>query len=254
LKILLTLFIATVLINVADAQDSPIAVYNNNLAQKDTRFIYPGYTIKVHNFNVFSAPFGYDPTNYNGDTSQVILSDTGEIITIRAKKDSITVNDDPMRNLESSVIEIIPRHRSDNFKIYYTYPIQLLELISQKSYDQTDDTIPSSSFSNKPTDWKSTSSYIQLIPYAKYFYHIPKSEDFFYEKPGGPVFEEVKARLHLKEKMVYDKIGHISMNTLIYKYKPCIVSSPGICFRVERYSNEKYISTKYLLIEYGSYE
>ena len=253
MKILLTLFIATVLINIAEAQNVPIAAYNQDLLQKDTRFIFPGYVIKVHDFNVFNEENGFGRFNYNGDTSQVILSDTGEVTTIRVKKDSISINEDPASNLESSIIEIIPRNRSDSFKLYYTYPIHLLELVAEKSYD-IDNLVPVSSFSGKSVAWKGSSNYKSLTPQVNHFYPIPRSDISFYQRPGGWMYEEIKTRLHLKEKTMLDQIAHIQIQALIYQNKSCILWPDGIYFRIERYVNGKYKSTKYLLIKYEDYE
>ena len=238
-----------------DSLRTPSNTHDNDIAQKNTSFIYLGYILKIHNFNVFNDTFANLPWSYNGDETQVVLTDTGEVATIRMKKDSVCINDDPNNNLENSIIEIIPLHKSDSFKLYYNYPIELLELFPQKSYsDKEDGHFPVSSFSTRPTGWKGTSDYKQITPRSKRLYHIPKSEDFTYEKPGGAVFEEIKGRLHLKEKIVYDKIAHIYMNTLIYKNKSCMITPSGICFKVERYINGKYKSTNYLYIEYESYE
>jgi len=273
LKKLLLLLIGSILINAADAQnkhinksdtstitidgdDSGFAIsdiHDQDLKQKNTSFIYPGYIIKIQHFNVFNDTFANSPSNYNGDESQVILSHKERFTTIRIRKDSISINDDPNSNLETSNIQIIPNHKTDNFKIYYASQVELSKLIPHKSYEYTETSGPSS-FITEVVNKKITSSYKLVIPYAKYFYHIPKIESFVYGESEGPTFEEIKARLHAQEKIIADKLAHTKLRALIYQNKPYTLSPKSICFRIERYVNEKCISTKYLEIDFEEYD
>ena len=274
MKKLLLLLISSLLINAVNAQynhinksrtnaisidgdDSRLAtsdIHDDDLKQKNTNFIYPGYIVKIHNFNVFNDKFGNSPSNYNGDESKVVLSQTDDgFTTIRIKKDSLNINDDPNSNLEGSVIQIIPNHKTDSFKIYYASQVELSKLIPHKSYEYTETSGPSS-FITEVVNKKITSSYKLVIPYAKYFYHIPKIESFVYGESEGPTFEEIKARLHAQEKIIADKLAHTKLRALIYQNKPYTLSPKSICFRIERYVNEKCISTKYLEIDFEEYD
>jgi hypothetical protein len=93
-----------------------------------------------------------------------------------------------------------------------------------------------------------------MAPKNKYFYQMPVSTITYYQNPGGWIYEEIKGRLHLKEKVLLDKIAHEKIHSLIYKNKPGVLWLDGIYFKVERYVNGKYKSTKYLLIDYQDYE
>jgi hypothetical protein len=240
-----------------DGDNSGIAasdIHDHDLKQKNTTYIYPGYIIKIHNFNVFNDKFGNSPSNYNGDESKVVLSQTDDgSTTIRIKKDSININDDPNSNLERSVIQIISMDKKDGFKIYYTSDIELSKLISHKSYEYTESSGPSS-FITEVVDKKITSSYKLLISHAKYFYHIPKIESFVYGENEGSTFKEIKTRLHAQEKIIADKLAHVKIRALIYQNKPYTLNPKGICFRIERYVNGKCKSTKYLEIDFEEYD
>lgn len=274
MKKLLLLLIGNILIIVAHAQKKHISKSDNDivtidgdnsgiaasntqdddLKQKNTSFIYPGYTIKLHNFNVFNDTFGNSPSNYNGDESQVVLSQTDDgLTTIRIKKDSININDDPNNDLERCIIQIISSDKKDSFKIYYISEIELSKLIPHKSYEYTESSGPSS-FITEATNKKITSSYKLLIPYAKYFYHIPKIESLIYEENEGPVFKEIKTKLHAQERIITDKLAHEKIRVLMYQNKLYTLNPKGICFRIERYVNGKCKSTKYLEIDFEEYD
>lgn len=270
---LLLMLIGSILINTVNAQHKHTAKHKTNgividgdnsglptvdahdqdLKQKNTSFIYPGYIIEIHNFNVFNSTFGNSPSNYNGDESQVILFQEEDFTTIRIKKDSIDINNDPNSDLSRSIIQIIPSHQSDSFKIYYTYKTRLSKIIPHKSYEYTESSGPSS-FIYQPVDKEIINNYKQLTSYRKDFYHIPKTESLIYGDNTEPIFEEMKARLHAQEKIIIDKLAHEKIKALIYQNKPYILNLNGICFRIERYINGKLQSTKYLEINFEEYE
>jgi hypothetical protein len=133
--------------------------------------------------------------------------------------------------------------------------MKLSKLIPHNSYEYTESSGPSS-FIFKPVNKEITSSYIPLVPYNKHFYHIPKIKDFSfnYGENEGPIFEEIKTRLHAQEKIIIDKLAHEKIRALIYQNKPFVLGPTAICFRIERYVSGRYKSTKYLEIDFEEYD
>lgn len=200
---------------------------------KDTTLVFPAFTIRLHDFDVHGGADGNGKYYYNGDSYEGRSN-------LDEKKDfwSLNINTNTAHLqvygwAQSNLIEILPKDKSDNFKISYYNRVSISEFENDKGVRLTINA-PYKSFKDSAT--------------------------YFFKIPNGGVYDltsdtaEVKKLLNLKDTSItYKAIDgkfYTNKDLVIYKHKACNISaiSPTY-FKIERFNGNKLIETKFLIIE-----
>jgi hypothetical protein len=190
--------------------------------QKDTRIVFLHFVINLHDYRVHDLDGTYD-----GDSSEVKLNiDDDNTWTVIAKKDSLNLWGNPDNAFTNNLVEIIPRNKTDSFKVSYWFNVSLKGR-SDKN----------------PVNWIGRTESGKLKDSAGYFFRVPKKA---YDNDLEKTFQK---KLHLRDTLITyaDEYGTEKEIDLMYKNVPCVFSMVDICLRIDRFAKGKLSGIKYLV-------
>lgn len=218
---------------------------------EETEFDEPIQTdIRYINYQVFFNDYsasGYyskkDTANFTYITG-INGNDYDTILVVKA--DTFKLEEEVFYDLSNKLIQIAPNDSADHFRIFFSlkeniyeqYDYRKFASLSTEQYEEA-----SAKWGKNEVGWSAYTKYKLIKDSANYFFRFPDIDYQVYENNR-------KREFHLRDTLV-DLSGEAdNIATLVYKERACLYMLSHALLRIERYSKNKLIETKYILIEF----
>lgn len=195
----------------------------------DTKVMYKNFDVLFHKYETHNSMYdNTDPYETDG------LADV--IVT----KDTLTINEYGIPDDDRILVQLMPKHKGDQFKVYYTILREVREQYDHRRHPPFDE------WKKTMVNWKGYSQPVKLKDSAVYYYRLPH-RDITKEQ------ENVKPLLSLRDTAVIVPSEGGNYASVVYKDRPAHFELPWDMLKIERYRDGKLVETKYirLIIESG---
>jgi len=251
--------------------------------QRETRLRYTNFSVIIHNFKGYETDGEFGNRNYygqfggGGEKKQAYLNDNESEIedyieTLIILEDTIELSEILFDDrINTTLIQIIPKNESDKFKMSYCYLSTLNETIDYRNYSQKE--LKNFDY-NKLISIKEKTPFLPIKDSAKYFFRaLPHPADMVkVEVVNGKLIEHsntqeqieweykqlkkdldrIKKKYNLHDTLVVIPGEYDTEITLTKDRKLFGYGYESFLFRIERFSSNNLIETKYIVI-YISY-
>jgi len=248
MKKLLTFILLTFLFGFASGQNDADEARES---KKDTRLIFPNFKMVIRDYQVYNTAFNEEKGNslFDQDTSELELSfDEENVLSLLIKKDTLHLHEYVFNELGRKQIQIIPKNKTDWFKISFSLQEEIHEQYDQRKFNRNDYKSTQAYegainiWDANKASYKGLTIYKQVKDSSKYVFRMPSIDLNVYEK-------KIKQRFNLRDTLIDLSGESDNIATVIYKSKPCSYIISKAYLRIDRFVGDKLKETKYILIE-----
>jgi hypothetical protein len=200
-----------------------------------TKVIFPDFSIKVNNTTFSDYKDNNSKFTYFGDSINIR---NYKMWTLSTKTDTVRLNTDDGMGLDIGKIEILPNSKSDRFEISYSFK---LDIVAENR--------------KNGTLWGSMMPYKPIKDSLNYFFSTPTHNNMYAEM--GSKIEEIKKKFNLKDTSFKKEAdngdyGTYTEDGVIFRNQLCeIPYSDLIYLKIDRFTGNRLMETKYLVIDFS---